>query len=168
MGISFPYWVYEQCFNTFARSVTYTPLKSQPTVGAFQARGIFDTNERDVMGMDESIFTDAKTELDIFMPEWSVLPLQGDMVSIPFEDDIDGGDFLVSDVQGHGNAGGELTLTLQRIVPVKATLPSVILGTGTFYVDSPVFVRAFFHLGYTVTGSAFSVGSPAFASPTLT
>jgi len=114
MGVDFPFWVYSPCFDTFARQVTFYPLKSRPNVAAFAARGIFDTNELDVQGMDAEIITDSRTELDIFMPEWSVYPTQGDVVDIPFEDDIDGGLFFVSDVHGHGNAGGELTLTLQR------------------------------------------------------
>ena len=143
MGVDFAFWVYEPCFNLFARSITYAPLVSQPGVGAFAARGIFDTNERDVMGLDENIFTDAKTELDIFMPEWTILPLKGDMVSIPWENDVDGGDFYVADVHGHGNAGGELTLTLQRIVPLKTIVPSVLLLTGTFWINSPEFARPF-------------------------
>jgi len=166
MGVNFATWVYEPCFDTFARTLTYTPLVSQPGVPAFAARGIFDTNERDVQGLDDNIFTDAKTELDIYMPEWSVLPLQGDQVTIPWEDDVDGGDFLVSDVYGHGNAGGELTLCLQRIVPTKAVLPSIILSTGTFYIDSPeiprpkcLTVQSVLHI------NAYSIGSPAFATP---
>jgi len=170
MGVNFATWVYSPCFDTFARTLTYTPLVSQPSVGAFQARGIFDTNERDVLGLDDNIFTDAKTELDIYMPEWPVLPLQGDQVDIPWEDDVDGGTFLVSDVQGHGNAGGELTLTLQRIVPVKAVLPKVLLSTGMFYIDSPVFARPKPGLPSRVLSkpATYNLGAPSFATPALT
>jgi len=171
MGVNFATWVYGPCFDTFARTITYTPLISQPGNAAFQARGIFDTNERDVLGLDDNIFTDAKTELDIFMPEWSILPLQGDQVDIPWEDDVDGGTFVVSDVQGHGNAGGELTLTLQRIVPLKSPLPMILVSTGTFYVDSPEFARPLMTLFTTppvgISASNYSVGHPSFATPSV-
>jgi len=114
MSVNFPFWVYSPCFDLFARTVTYYPVVSQPGSPGFVARGIYDTNEIDVVAMDGSIFSDARTELDVFMPEWLTLPLQGDVVDIQPENDVDGGLFLVADALGHGNAGGELTLVLKR------------------------------------------------------
>ena len=133
MGVDFASWVYSPCFDTFARSITFHPIVSRPGVAGFVARGIFDTNEADVFGLDEHVLTSAKTELDIFMPEWSVYPLQGDFVDIPWEDDVDGGLFQVADVHGYGNAGGELTLTLSRfeqgrLAGYLVTTPSYALG----------------------------------------
>ena len=140
-SVDFATWVYEPCFGIFARSITFYPLKSQPNVPAFVARGIFDTNEIDVIGMDSEIITDSRTELDILMPEWSVYPTQGDMVDIPWESDVDGGLFLVSDVHGHGNAGGELTLTLSRY-------------------DTRL-------MGYLVLASTYSVGALTWINPPI-
>jgi hypothetical protein len=117
-------------------------MKSQPSVPGFLARGIFDSNDIDVVGLDHEIITDARTELDIFMPEWVVYPIQGDLVDIPWEDDVDGGLFLVADVHGHGNAGGELTLTLQRFEQGRL-------------------------MGYYVSTSSFTLGAPGFALPAL-
>ena len=114
-SVDFAYWVYEPCFGIFARSVTCYPLKSQPNVPGFLTRGIFDTNEIDVEAANGQIITNARTELDIFMPEWGTYPVQGDVFDIPWESDVDGGLFFVSDVHGYGNAGGELTLTLVRL-----------------------------------------------------
>jgi hypothetical protein len=142
MGVDFATWVYSPCFDTFARTLTFYPMKSQPTVPGFVARGIFDTNEIDIMGIDQEIITDARTELDIFMPEWVVYPVQGDLVDIPWEDDVDGGLFSVADVHGHGNAGGELTLTLQRFEQGRL-------------------------MGYYVSTSSYSVGALNFALPVL-
>lgn len=143
MPVNFASWVYGPCFGTFARSLVYYPVVSQPGVGGFDARGIFDTNEVDVIAMDGSIVTDTRTELDIFMPEWPVIPRQGDIVDIPWEEDVDGGVFMIADVHGHrGNAGGEMTLILSRYEDAK--MP-----------------------GYLFTTPGFSVGGPDFAKPVL-
>jgi len=140
MAVDFATWVYLPNFDTFARSITFYPLVSQPNVPPFAARGIFDTNEIDVVGMHDEIITDSRTELDIFMPEWSVYPQQGDMVDIPWEADVDGGLFLVADVHGHGNAGGELTLTLSRhdsrLAGYLFVIPEFAVGSPSF--DKPV------------------------------
>jgi hypothetical protein len=141
MPVDFSTWVYEPCFGLFARSVTFYPLKSQPNAPSFLARGIFDTNEIDVVGMENEVITDCRTELDILMPEWNVYPTQGDMVDIPWEADVDGGLFYVKDVHGHGNAGGELTLTLSRF-------------------DTRL-------MGFFVTSSGYSLGALDFAQPVL-
>jgi hypothetical protein len=138
MGVDFATWVYGPNFDMWARTLMFFPVVSQPGVSGFSARGIFDTNEIDVHALDGSIYTDARTELDIFQPEWEVYPLQGDVVDIPWEDDVDGGTFVVSDVHGHGNAGGELTCTLQRYVPGKT---GYLLTVWPFVVASPVFAR---------------------------
>jgi hypothetical protein len=143
MGVDFATWVYSPNFDMFARTLMFFPVASQPGVSGFAARGIFDTNETDVQALDGSIYTDARTELDIFQPEWSVYPKQGDMADIPWEDDVDGGLFVVADVHGHGNAGGELTCTLQRYEQ----------GEGKRFI---------------VTAWPMSLGSPSFAKPPLT
>jgi hypothetical protein len=142
MAMDFAFWVYDPCFNLFARSITFYPLKSQPSVPPFVSRGIFDTNEIDVVGLDGEIVTDSRTELDIFMPEWVVYPVQGDMVDIPWESDVDGGLFQIADVHGRGNAGGELTCTLSRWEQGRL-------------------------MGYFVTTPAYVLGSPDFAMPVL-
>jgi hypothetical protein len=141
MGVDFATWVYAPNFDAFARLITFIPMVSQPTVPPFAARGIFDTNDIDVLGLDNEIITDSRTELDIFMPEWVVYPLQGDLVDIPWENDVDGGMFVVSDVHGHGNAGGELTLTLSRYDTRLA--------------------------GHFVTTKGYSLGALSFAKPVL-
>jgi len=143
MGVDFATWVYLPNFDLFARSLTFYPLKSQPNSPSFQARGIFDTNEIDIIGMNSEIITDSRTELDIFMPEWPVYPVQGDVVDIAWEDDVDGGLFQVADVHGHGNAGGELTLTLARFEQGRL-------------------------LGYFMTTNSYSVGGLDLATPMLT
>jgi hypothetical protein len=139
MPIDFATWVYSPCFDTFARQLTFYPTVSQPNVSAFQARGIFDTNDVDVQALDGSIYTDARTELDIYMPEWSVYPKQGDMVDIPWAADVDGGLFLIADVHGHGNAGGELTCTLTRYE--QGQEKQFFVSAWSYLLASPVFAK---------------------------
>ena len=142
-SVDFAYWVYEPCFGIFARSVTCYPVASRPGNAGFLTRGIFDTNECDVEAANGQIITNARTELDIFIPEWPIYPVQGDVFDIPWESDVDGGLFFVSDVHGYGNAGGELTLTWVRVEQGRL-------------------------MGYFLTTASFGVGALNFASPTMT
>jgi len=136
MGVDFAVWVYAPCFDTFARSLTFYPVVSQPGAAGFAARGIFDTNEIDVIAMDGSILTDTRTELDIFQPEWQIYPRQGDIVDIPWENDVDGGVFTVADVHGIGNAGGEMTLILSRYESGKLINSGYILLAPNYALSS--------------------------------
>lgn len=142
MAVDFATWVYLPNFDLFARQITVYPVKSQPASGPFLARGIFDTNEIDVVAMNGAIVTDCRTELDIFQPEWPIYPVQGDIVDIPWEADVDGGLFMIADVHGHGNAGGELTCTLSRFEQGRM-------------------------LGFLFLGPSYSLGSPTFAMPPM-
>ena len=121
MPVDFSNEVYLVAFNVFARSITVTPLASQPGVPSFGGYGIFDSKETDVLAEDGSIFSDSKTILDIRSEDFAVEPIQGDRVLVSDMPGARGGFFEISDVGGKGNAGGELTLTLKRIVPTKPT-----------------------------------------------
>jgi hypothetical protein len=137
MPVDFPLLVYSPCFDIFARVVMFHPLVSQPGRPSFVARGIFDTNDTDVAALDGSIITDSRTELDIFMPEWPIFPLQGDRVDIPKQAQIEGGLFEVADVMGHGNAGGELTLRLERVV--ASLVPAYVVTADPYSLGPPEF-----------------------------
>lgn len=134
MAVNFPELVYGPAFALFARTVSVNPTVSQPGQAAYNARGIFDTNEIDVVGLDGQIYSDARTELDVMIHEFTVLPQQGDIIMIPEEADVDGGTFAIQDLAGVGNAGGEITITLRRLVETN----TVIL-TSRYYLSSPVF-----------------------------
>ena len=119
MAFNFSQTVYTPAFNLFARSVTVTPIVSQPGGAPYDNRGIFDTQETDVVGENGQVFSDAKTCLDILIKEYSIQPVQGDIIDIPDEADVQGGSFEVIDLEGVGNAGGQITLILRRIVPSR-------------------------------------------------
>lgn len=113
MGIAFSTVVYDPCFDLFAVAVTFKPLVSQPSVPSYDLRGIFDTNDIDIVALDSSIISDQKTELDIREAEFAVLPVQGDHVVIPADcNGVNQGEFEIIDACTNG--GGETTLTLRR------------------------------------------------------
>lgn len=113
MAINFSTQVYSPTYDTFARLVNITPVKSQPLAAAYAARGIYGTMPMDVMGLDGSIVSDARTILDIREVEFSVLPVQGDLVEVPASSGLpDQGTFEIIDTNTNG--GGETTLILRK------------------------------------------------------
>jgi hypothetical protein len=118
MPINFSNEVYLHGFNTFAVGITVTPVKSQPGQSAYGSRGIFSTRPLDVIGEEGSVFSDQETILDIRESEFTVLPVQGDLLNIPV--DCNGaplGDYEVLDADTNG--GGETTLLIRKIVAEK-------------------------------------------------
>lgn len=115
MAVDFATQLYLPIFEFFSRPVTFYPLVSQPGMAAYDGRGIYDSNDLafDVFG--DAAVSDARIELDIFAPEFPFLPKQGDQLYMPPNLNIAGGNFEVTDVSPD-NAGGEVSLTLRRLV----------------------------------------------------
>ena len=117
MAIDFSLMVYLPCQDTFGRSVTFTPLASQPGAPGYTLRGIITTRPLMVetaMGM--AVLSDQETIIDIREREFAVTPKQGDHVHVPVEDGITDmvGDYEVTDAAWNG--GGEVTLALRKLV----------------------------------------------------
>jgi hypothetical protein len=113
MAIDHSTMVYLPAYNAFARPVTFTGVAAPSS-----ARGIYDTVAVDVAGEDGSVISDQRTVLDVREAEFTVLPIQGDTVDIPaFGNIVAAGTFKVIDTDSNG--GGELTLTLRRLVVAK-------------------------------------------------
>jgi hypothetical protein len=119
MAINFNDNLYSFVMNVFSRPVMVTPLISQPGAPPYPNRVYYDTKETDVLTEDGAIFSDSRTYIDIRMEEYPVLPMQGDLIDIPFHEGTPGGSFIVSDAAGDGNAGGMLTYTLRKNVVAK-------------------------------------------------
>jgi hypothetical protein len=118
MPVDFSELVYHPAYDTFARAITVTPLKSQPGASAYPARGIFNTEPVDVVALDGSIVSEQRTILDIRQVEFPVLPEQKDHINIPADGGLpDLGDWEVADAMNNG--GGEVTLTLHKVVSHK-------------------------------------------------
>ena len=115
VGVDYSTLIYLPNFDFWSRTVTFTPLVSQPNAAPYDNRGIFDTDEVDVQAEDGSVVTDHRTTLDIREIEFAVLPTQGDLVDIPADTGamVAMGRFEIINVWHNG--GGETTLTLRKI-----------------------------------------------------
>jgi len=113
MSVNYSLMILLPNYDMFARPVTFYPYKSQPGVGAYNARGIFETRALDIIGEDEAIFSDQQTILDIREIEFGTLPIQGDRVYVGPDGEIPGfGEFEIMDADTNG--GGETTLVLRK------------------------------------------------------
>jgi hypothetical protein len=116
MAINFSVEVYRICQEAFSVPFTCHPIYSQPGGASWEGRGIFDTDEQDVVAEDGSMFVDQQTILDVRIAECVVLPHQKDRIVIPL--DCNGkplGEFEV--VSTTDNGGGELTIVLREWKP---------------------------------------------------
>jgi Big-like domain-containing protein len=114
MAVDFSTMVYSPNYDMWARDVVITPLVSQPGAPAYTARGIYTTDPVDIGGLDGvTITSDQRTILDVRDIEFTVVPMQGDLIHIPAEGNIPAeGDFEVID--GDANGGGETTLSIRK------------------------------------------------------
>jgi hypothetical protein len=118
MPIDYASVLYMPGYNMFARTIVVTPLVSQPNMPAYTARGIYTTQQDDVLTEEGAIFSDQKTILDIIAKEFEVLPLQGDHVFIPTDSGVpEAGMFEIIDLDDNG--GGEITLSIRKWVDAK-------------------------------------------------
>ena len=122
MGVDHSTMMYLPNYNFWARPVTFYPVKSQPGVPSYNARGIFGTVDIDIVAMDGSDVSEQRTILDILEREFAVLPVQQDRLYIPNDSGGFGADGMpaegwweVNDISRNG--GGETTLTLRRWEP---------------------------------------------------
>jgi hypothetical protein len=118
MPVNFSDQVYSPAQNLYGRAVTITPVNSQPSGQSYSSRGIMDIEAIDVQALDSSVFSETRIILDIRDAEFSVLPIQGDLIDVPSDGGLPAeGQFEVIDADPNG--GGETTLTLRRIVQAK-------------------------------------------------
>jgi len=112
-GVNFSELAYLPAFDTFAVSVTFNPLVSQPTAAAYINRGIFNEDSLNVLAENGSIYSDQRIILDIRDAEFTVLPRQGDHVTIPMDcNGVNQGEWVIVDAVGNG--GGQTTFTLRK------------------------------------------------------
>jgi hypothetical protein len=113
MGVDYSGLIYAPSFDMFARQITVTPWAGS----AYSARGIYDTQEKEVAGENGTIFIDQETILDILEAEFPVLPTQKDLIDIPNDGNMPAeGSFEV--MSSSSNGGGETTLVIRKIATV--------------------------------------------------
>jgi hypothetical protein len=118
MPIDYASVVYSPAYDLFARKIVVTPLVSQPGVPAYTSRGVYTTEEDDILTEEGAVFSDQRTILDIIAKEFEVQPLQGDHVFIPADSGVpEAGTFEIIDTDDNG--GGETTLSLRKWVDAK-------------------------------------------------
>jgi hypothetical protein len=118
MAIAFSLEVYLKTQDMFSVGCTITPIKSNPTGPAYGNRGIYSTRPIDIVGLDGSIVSDQQSIFDIRELEYTILPMRGDMITIPADcNGVPLGDFEVMDADTNG--GGETTLSIRRIETAK-------------------------------------------------
>lgn len=118
MPIDYASAVYSPGYDVMARKIFVTPLVSQPGMPAYPNRGIYTTEDLDVLAEESAIFSDQQTIVDIIAKEFEVMPMQGDRVFIPADGGVpEAGTFEIMDLDDNG--GGETTLLLRKIVPAK-------------------------------------------------
>jgi hypothetical protein len=119
VAINFSNTLYFKAWDVFARPITVTPTVSQPGAPAYTNRAYYDEKETDVLGEDGSVFSDRKVYIDIRIEEFTVLPMQGDGIDVPYHEGSPGGTYVVADLGGAGNAGGIISITLKEVVTNK-------------------------------------------------
>jgi hypothetical protein len=115
MPINFSRDVYLPTMDVFAVRCTFHPVFSQPDGASYDGRGIYDTRQLEVLAEDGSILNDLQTIFDIRTAEYPILPQQKDRVTIPYDSSgAELGTFEIMETSING--GGEMTLTLRRVV----------------------------------------------------
>ena len=114
-GVNFSSLIYAPNFDMWAVSLSVNPVASQPTGAAYSGRGIYDSRSQMIALEDGSIIQTQDTIVDILASEFPIPPEQNDIITIPT--DSNGaplGEFQVTNAWN--NAGGEITLTLRKMV----------------------------------------------------
>jgi hypothetical protein len=115
MSVNFSTMVKLPNQDMFSVPVTVTPLASQPGQPAYANRGIFITGATDVALTDGSVYSDQQTILDIRAAEYPIVPVQGDRVTIPLDQNgAPQGEFEITFT---ADDGGLITCTLRRYEP---------------------------------------------------
>jgi hypothetical protein len=115
MAVNFDVLLQIPTFDFWAVPMTFTPMASQPGQPAYAGRGILSTYTVEVLGVDDSIFSDQRTIVDIRESEFGVLPQQDDHVIIPKDcNGVAKGEWEVT--KAYSNGGGQTTLEIRKWV----------------------------------------------------
>ncbi len=88
----------------FGRPITFTPVKSEPGVAAYPARGVYAVKQVTIRTEDGGGFTDQQPTLGIRLADYPVPPMQSDSFT------LNGVAWWVWDVQPDGQGGADLVI----------------------------------------------------------
>jgi hypothetical protein len=96
MPIDFDALVLSVGQNTFGIQIIVLPIKSQPLVASYPARGVLTQQQLSIPMEDGSVMASLIRKLSIRISEFPIVPVQGDKISIGpkmyFIDDSHSGD----------------------------------------------------------------------------
>jgi len=122
MVVSFSTLLYSHCFDMYARTMTVTPLASNPGAPAYTGmRAIYNSGPltiTDEEGIVTAVIEDHETIIDIRTIEFDdggfAILQQGDLVHFDADTDIVGGDFKITEGPEY-NSGGQATYYIQKL-----------------------------------------------------
>jgi hypothetical protein len=126
MGVNYSLMIYAPNFIQFSRPVTFFPVVSQPLASGISMRGIFHSDQIDVVLEDGSVFVDQRTSLDILDTDFSGMPMPAQLDRFYIAQDGAGGMAAVGTfevVSFTSNAGGETNLILRKWQPTSLPAP---------------------------------------------
>jgi hypothetical protein len=126
MPIDFSSLVLAPNMDIFSRPVVISPLKSQPNIGSYAARGIWTMNSVNIVTEEGGQLSSTTLHFGIKLSDFVIAPKQGDWISttasqIPlayWQGDVDPNanvDFIVDNFSPDGQGGADLIL--KRVTP---------------------------------------------------
>ena len=106
MAINFSARVLAPAISVFGSKVLVEPLKSQPGVDPYPARGVISSKEQILQLENGAILADRQISLGIRVSEFDVVPTRGDKCTMV----DDGTIYWVAEVLPDGQGGSVLTL----------------------------------------------------------
>jgi hypothetical protein len=120
--INFDALVLAPAMGVFAKPVTVTPIRSQPTAAPYPARGVWEIANVAIVTEDGGQFSNRTIKLGVRMSEFTVLPVQGDWITTKVQhlplaytdrlslDPNSTMNFVIDDQSPDGQGGCSLTL----------------------------------------------------------
>ena len=102
--IDFDALVLGPAMAAFGQPIMLTPVKSQPGVAAYAARGVYTSKPIQIQLEDGGYHSTVQPTLGIRLGEFATAPMQGDRIGMPQ------GNFEIADVLPDGQGGADLVL----------------------------------------------------------
>lgn len=102
--IDFSALVLGPCQDVFGVSITIDPLKSQPSVPPYDARGIWTVKDVDVIMEDGTVLASKSYEIGVRLSEYPIPPVKTDQVT------VNANTYAIDEVRPDGQGGAKWVL----------------------------------------------------------